>query len=478
MGTFVTPSGFVRKTLQEIRTEIETALKTVFGPDFDTTVDSPNGLLISQLALASSHWFEAGQEIYSAHDPDQATGVSLDILSGLSGIQRRLAMACYCDAMVYTLAENAVIPQGSQALRSRGNLSFSLQAPVNLSRINSQRIIISETSGHSAGTELTFQFTFGTVTFTPNATQTTLEALRIALMSSTYSGESLLTNGELNVFYNGYETPLGVVNAPSGFDIYAGTLGRFEADEVGYQTLSSGELSTILIPVSDWDRVYNYLPGISGTEIETDKELRIRRELSVNSIKAKGTDEAIQSHLLDDVPGVISAKTTSNRNWVTDESGRPPKSSESVVIGGSDYDVAMCIWNTIAAGIQPFGNTEVFIQDTNNEIQLVGFSRPVSQFLWIKIDYQLYSEETFPGEESLRTEILDWSKTEYTIGKDVIPDRVCSGIYKVPGIGQTVIQVALTDNLEDTPVYTSQVIPVDSTSYADLIGARIILNRM
>ena len=59
MGTFVTPSGFVRKTLQEIRTEIETALKTVFGPDFDTTVDSPNGLLISQLALASSHWFEA-----------------------------------------------------------------------------------------------------------------------------------------------------------------------------------------------------------------------------------------------------------------------------------------------------------------------------------------------------------------------------------------------------------------------------------
>ena len=119
-----------------------------------------------------------------------------------------------------------------------------------------------------------------------------------------------------------------------------------------------------------------------------------------------------------------------------------------------------------------------FIQDMNNEIQLVAFSRPVAQFLWIKINYQLYSEEAFPGEESLRTEILDWSKTEYTIGKDVIPDRVCSGIYKVPGIGQTGIQVALTDNLEDTPVYTSQVIPVDSTSYADLIGARIILNRM
>ena len=51
---YVTDTGLKKKTLQELRTETENGLKQVFGVGFETAVDSPNGLLISQLALANS----------------------------------------------------------------------------------------------------------------------------------------------------------------------------------------------------------------------------------------------------------------------------------------------------------------------------------------------------------------------------------------------------------------------------------------
>ena len=72
MGEFVTPTGLNRKTLQELRVEFENKFKQVFGVTFETAVDSPNGLLVSQLALSYNDLWELAQEIYSSLDPNQA----------------------------------------------------------------------------------------------------------------------------------------------------------------------------------------------------------------------------------------------------------------------------------------------------------------------------------------------------------------------------------------------------------------------
>ena len=76
MGTYVTETGLKRKTLQEVRAEIEQSFKEIFGPDFETSVDSPNGLLISQLSLAFGNLWELAFEVFSSRDPGEARLVS------------------------------------------------------------------------------------------------------------------------------------------------------------------------------------------------------------------------------------------------------------------------------------------------------------------------------------------------------------------------------------------------------------------
>ena len=63
---YVTDTGLKKKTLQELRIETENGLKQVFGVGFETSVDSPNGLLISQLALANSRLWDLAQDMAQA----------------------------------------------------------------------------------------------------------------------------------------------------------------------------------------------------------------------------------------------------------------------------------------------------------------------------------------------------------------------------------------------------------------------------
>ena len=134
MGTYVTESGLNRKTLQECRAEIETALKQAFGPSFETSVDSPNGLLISQLALGFSNAWELAYEVFVSRDPAQATGVSLDFAAALNGLTRQSAEACEVEAVLYTLNSSATITANSKAIRTRGTLEFGLNSSVSISR--------------------------------------------------------------------------------------------------------------------------------------------------------------------------------------------------------------------------------------------------------------------------------------------------------------------------------------------------------
>ena len=51
----------------------------------------------------------------------------------------------------------------------------------------------------------------------------------------------------------------------------------------------------------------------------------------------------------------------------TDAEGRPPHSFECVIDGGTDADIAQVIWDNMANGIQPYGNTSEVIQDSQGE---------------------------------------------------------------------------------------------------------------
>jgi uncharacterized phage protein gp47/JayE len=306
-------------------------------------------------------------------------------------------------------------------------------------------------------------------------------------------------------------------------------------------------LTEMLTPISGWISINNLKAGVTGRFIETDAELRIRRNNSLRLLGA-GTVESIRARLLQQVPGVISALVfenrtltqepilivlnqdlvtgntivvvlngttlptvtfatshlatmnviaaliqnqpevvsatvggTANRTITMDmataievtmipndftvsggasqataviKGGRVPKSFEAVVQGGTDADVANKIWTTKPAGIQTFGNTAFTITDSQDEFQVINFSRPTPIYIWVTVALTLYAEEVFPpnGQDLVAAAINTYGST-LGIGIDVLLQRVLAQIFSVPGIASGVMQIASTNEPGDAPLF-------------------------
>lgn len=478
MGTYVTETGLKRKTLQEVRAELERAFKEVFGTDFETSVDSPNGLLISQLALAFGNLWDLAFEVFTSRDPGEATGVSLDFAAALNGLNRREATACNGTAVLYTLENSEVtIPSGSLAQRSRGKLNFSLDEDVTINPASCDRLLIVD-EGLARDTDYVFHFAqpVGNLTFRweTGDSRTAAEALAAAINSA--GGNASLEDGSVSVTADSSKVGISAP-VPDDCSVYKGTEGSFTAVTEGTQTCEIGELDTIPRSVDGWDRVKNYEAFVPGTDQETDTELRVRRAASARAIIARGTDASIAAHLIEEVTGVTAASVTSNRTMSTDAAGRPPKSFEVLVAGGSDLDVAQNIWENQPSGIQSYGNTSVEITDSEGAGQVISFSRAQAKYLWLKITYHRYTEEQAPTEEEIKAALVNWAAQEYRLGVDVITQRVMQGLYGVQGIGNAFAQAAITNTPDGTPAYgnSMDVIPVGSAQYASLTADRITL---
>ena len=448
MGEFVTSTGLNRKTLQELRLEFENKFKQVFGVAFETAVDSPNGLLISQLALSYNDLWELAQEIYSSLDPNQAVGAALDARAAFNGVSRKPALPCTVDAVLYTSGDSATIPAGSLATRQRGNLNFSLDEAVTISRSSCNELLIID-DGSAKNTEYVFHFTFGDVTLDNSTSASNIAVLATAIHNA--GGYSEITTRGI-VVRSMDDSPVGITGSmPSDFIILAGKKGSFTAVNEGLQTCEIGELDTIAVGVSGWNSVYNYVDGDPGEDLESDESLRVRREAAAKVRKSKATDPATEAALLD-VPGVTTARVFSNRGFDTNADGVPGKSFISLVVGGTDADVARCIYENQPSGIQSWGNTTVNVTDSHGFEQQISFSRPTPKYLWVKFYYRVYDEEVFPGEEAIKKAMVEWAEKQYTMGKDVIPTRIPGGIYElVAGVGVAMAYVALTDSPDTVP---------------------------
>lgn len=439
---YVTETGLKKKTLQELRTETENGLKQVFGVGFETAVDSPNGLLISQLALANSRLWDLAQEIYSSLDPNQATGTALDARASFNGVTRKPAEACTVTAMLYTEDASATIPAGSIANRQRGDLDFTLDEAVSISRASCAELLL-DISDVASGT-YTLEFSFGNVSWDTTSSTT------LASLITTAGGTAEDTTRGLRVTYSGGSVGL-TGSIPDGLVVQAGEPGNFTAVSTGLQTCEIGELDNIPISVDGWSSVYNYEAGTPGADLESDASLRIRREAAAKVKRSKATDPAIEAALLD-VPGVTTARVFSNRGFDTNADGVPGKSFTSLVVGGTDAAVAQCIYENQSSGIESWGNTSVNVTDSHGFEQQISFSRPTPKYLWVKFYYHVYDEEAFPGEDAIKTAMVEWADKQYTLGKDVIPTRIPGGIYDlVAGVGVAMAHVAITDSPDTVP---------------------------
>lgn len=106
-------TGFNPKTLATIKTELEDALKSVWGASIDLDPAGPIGQLVGIVAERLAEVWDAAQEVYVSFDPDEATGEALDALCALTGTLREAATHSTVTATL-TGTAGATIPAGTQ----------------------------------------------------------------------------------------------------------------------------------------------------------------------------------------------------------------------------------------------------------------------------------------------------------------------------------------------------------------------------
>lgn len=255
-------------------------------------------------------------------------------------------------------------------------------------------------------------------------------------------------------------------------------VGEMLALDAGRLLVLADTLVNIETPVSGWDTINNPEDGETGRDVESDSELRLRREQSV-MVTATSTVEAIQSRLLQEVDDVSAVRVIENDTMDPDSSGRPPKSFEAVVSGGQQQDIGNLLWQVLKpAGIRSFGNITVEVEDSQGETQTVQFSRPVQIFIWAQIQLSSNGVGEMPQDAAAQaTAAVVEAGNKLQIGDKVVYQSLFGPIYQaVPGLAMLEVKLASSDdpNVEPAPgEFQAQNLSVSRDAISEWDAARV-----
>ena len=476
MSIFVTANGFIKKTLPELKTFYENEYKARFGNDIDLDSEGPFGQLVGLFSKRDADIWDGAEEIYNSRNPNAATGISLDNIAAESGVIRQSeGKTQVFDVLLYG-TDGTTVVAGKKARQAGSEIDYILLANAVISLSTARQIVV--TVGSPANLQV-FTITLNgtgysdTATVPPDTADDIAENLKLAIEAGAFTGTVVRDADELTIT-NSSEDFTVALTANITLDLIAGG-GDFEADESGPNPVPADTLTEIVTPVAGWDSVTNPSAGVTGRNQETDEELRIRRALTL--VSGNATEDAIVNAILNNVVGITTIAILSNRTDVTDVDGLPPHSFEVVVAGGIASDIAQNIWDTQPAGIATYGSETEVVVDSQGNNQTIYFSRPVAEYIFVKVRRKLYSEETYPtdGDNQIKQAIVDWSLTNQPVGKDVIRQRLSIPVYTIPGIGEIEITLDSSPTKPYSPSYASVDIAIAIRQYASFDIADIVV---
>jgi len=185
----------------------------------------------------------------------------------------------------------------------------------------------------------------------------------------------------------------------------------------------------IVTPVTGWSSAY-VATGQSisgGQDVETDNELRARRQLSLGAV-GKGTDPAIRAAALA-VTNVEAALCVSNRTDATVD-GQPAHSFQVIVwpnSGITEADLVEAIYNAMPAGVQAYGTTTYTVTDSEGYEQEVGFTYATDIDIDVAVTLTVDDDYPVDGDTQVETAITTYLAT-LSVGDDVLYHKVYSAV--------------------------------------------------
>jgi hypothetical protein len=227
----------------------------------------------------------------------------------------------------------------------------------------------------------------------------------------------------------------------------------FEAETAGPTPALANTLNEITEPVTGWTAVNNPSSDADlGSNVETDFELRLRREQEIQAAGG-GNVDAIRGDI-NKVDNVDAVTVTENATSLTDVDGRPPKSFEAVVLGGADDDIAQAIWDSKPGGIESYsasGDSGTAV-DSAGDNQVVPFTRPTS--IPLHIEVTISTDQDYAGDQAVKDALVEQGIAQ-DIGDDVIANAyLCAA----QGVGGVVDVTVLKIDTNPVPVNQANIV--------------------
>lgn len=400
----LTSTGLVIKTLTDLKTEIENALKGDIGASLNLSAQSALGQVVGILSAPLAEVWEMAQAVHSAFDPDKASGSSLVSLAAVTG----------------------TLPLGATKSTVTITATGTAGTVLNTARVMSVSGAKTKFQTTASGTLAALTAWVASTAYVVGDRRTNSSRAYQCITAGTSAGSggptttsADITDGTVHWRYLG--------EGAAAVDIAA------EAQSTGPLPAVSGTLTVIETPVSGWQSVINVLDATLGRNADTDAQLRTRRE---NELAAAGKSplDAIRAALLK-VSGVTAAIVFQNYTSVTDANGLPPKSVECLVLGGTDVAVRAAVFANVAAGIETYGSNSASVTDSSGQAHTIKFSRPTTKDIYVVANI-VKDPAKFPsdGSQKVKDQIKATGDATYVIGKDVRSWQLKAGLDTIAGL--------------------------------------------
>jgi len=443
MAYGLSDQGFALKRLNDILTEQRQKAVEIFqdlveqGDVVDTSDSSLLGRLIGLVSPSIADLWEAGQEVYSAFDPNSATGIALDNIVALSGVTRLSRSATRADVYL-TASVNTTIPRGSIVQSGLTATDFSTTSDVIFNSIQTVGVGVnvvsldvnnSYTLRYRASTDSSYISVQVASTSTPSI-EGIYTAFEAAIQATHPDLETFRDNGRLfvkpvtNFQLFDFEVSNNMVISKVMKTV------AVEATDAGPVEQAPDTITTIRTPILGWDSVTNPQEASVGRYEETDEELRLRWRNTKFQF-ATNIVESLYSAVFS-LEGVSNAVIYENDTDAVDENGVLPHSFLVLVDGGLSSDVATAIWRNRPTAIRSQGNTSVDIIDSFGYVRTVNFSRPTEVQVYIEIDLETNNRFPEEGEQKIKEALISYING-LTINDDVVYSRLYTPINSVEG---------------------------------------------
>lgn len=391
MSSFgVLTTGFNKKLLSDINTELSDDIKDAIDPNLNTSSTAVLGQMLQVFAAGLSEEWDVLEAVYNGKDPDTASGAAL---AGVGAITGALVLSPTESTvtLVATGDDSTLLATGRRASVQPLGSIFQTLAPATI----------------VLATVWTPATSFSVGDRRSNDTPTRIYEVTIAGTSAgsggpTGTGIAIVDNSVTWRFLGEGE---GFVNVAC------------EATVTGPVVGQAFTITTIDTPVTGWIGVNNVADAVLGTDIETDAAFRIRREALIR-VTGKATLEAVRAALLN-VAGVTEAIVFENTALVT-VGGIPGKAFEAVVLGGTEVAIAQSLFDTKPLGIQAFGtDISELIVDSQGTSHTIEASRPDPMEIFIDVTVTVDGNYPLDGDAQVAQALKDLGDA-LQIGDDVI----------------------------------------------------------